>query len=55
LFANDIFRADFLYDSLLIEANIIRGAHQTGVEKLLFFGSSCIYPREAPRFPRKRC
>src|SRR5438094_652181 len=47
--ANNTFPADFLYDNLLIEANIIHAAHRTGVEKLLFFGSSCIYPREAPQ------
>jgi GDP-L-fucose synthase len=47
--ANDTFPADFLYDNLLIEANIIHAAYRTGVEKLLFFGSSCIYPREAPQ------
>src|SRR5215510_4261078 len=49
LYANDAFPADFLYDNLLIEANIIHAAYHTGVEKLLFFGSSCIYPREAPQ------
>src|SRR5262249_55926551 len=49
LYANDTFPADFLYDNLLIEANIIHAAYRTGVEKLLFFGSSCIYPREAPQ------
>jgi GDP-L-fucose synthase len=47
--ANDTFPADFLYDNLLIEANIIHAAYRTGVEKLLFFGSSCIYPRETPQ------
>jgi GDP-L-fucose synthase len=45
--ANSTFPADFLYDNLLIEANIIRAAHGANVEKLLFLGSSCIYPREA--------
>ena len=45
--ANDAFPADFLYDNLLIEANIIHAAYRTEVEKLVFFGSSCIYPREA--------
>jgi GDP-L-fucose synthase len=49
IYANDTFPADFLYDNLLIEANIIRAAYRTGVEKLMFFGSSCIYPREAPQ------
>ena len=45
--ANNVYPADFLYDNLLIESNIVRAAWQTGVEKLLFLGSSCIYPREA--------
>src|SRR5499427_3043817 len=49
LCANDAFPADFLFDNLLIEANIIHAAHRTGVEKLMFFGSSCIYPRLAPQ------
>ena len=39
--------ADFLYDNLMIEANVIHAAHEAGVEKLLFLGSSCIYPRDA--------
>ena len=47
--ANNAYPADFLYDNLAIETNIIRMAHRTGVEKLLFLGSSCIYPREAPQ------
>lgn len=41
--------ASFLYDNLMIEANIVAAARQTGVEKLLFLGSSCIYPRLAPQ------
>lgn len=45
--ANDTYRADFLYDNLMIEANIIRAAHENGVKKLLFLGSSCIYPKFA--------
>jgi GDP-L-fucose synthase len=45
--ANDTSPADFLYDNLMIEANIIRSAHDVGVEKLLFLGSSCIYPKFA--------
>src|SRR5262249_15232884 len=49
LYANDTFPADFLYDNLVIEANLIHAAYRIGVEKLLFFGSSCIYPREAPQ------
>ena len=39
--------AEFLYDNLMIEANIIHGAHKVGIEKLLFLGSSCIYPKLA--------
>jgi GDP-L-fucose synthase len=49
ILANDTAPAGFLYDNLMIEANIIHGAHKIGVEKLLFLGSSCIYPREAPQ------
>lgn len=49
ILANDSFPADFLYDNLMIEANIIEAAHQVGVEKLLFLGSSCIYPKLAPQ------
>lgn len=47
--ANNTFPAEFLYENLMIEANIIHAAHMIGVEKLLFLGSSCIYPREAPQ------
>ena len=47
--ANDTRPAEFLYDNLMIEANIINGASRTGVQKLLFLGSSCIYPRLAPQ------
>ena len=47
--ANNSFPADFLYDNLVIETNIIHTASQAGVQKLLFLGSSCIYPREAPQ------
>ncbi|MFV0513660.1 MAG: GDP-L-fucose synthase family protein [Jhaorihella sp.] len=45
--ANDSYPVDFLYDNLMIEANIIHAAHRAGVEKLLFLGSSCIYPKHA--------
>lgn len=47
ILANDSFPADFLYDNLMIEANIIEASHRVGVEKLLFLGSSCIYPKFA--------
>jgi len=45
--ANNVMRAEFLYDNLMIEANLIHAAHDVGVEKLLFLGSSCIYPKHA--------
>ncbi|MDA8699837.1 GDP-L-fucose synthase [Amylibacter sp.] len=45
--ANDNFPVDFLYENLMIEANIIHAAHQNKVERMLFLGSSCIYPRLA--------
>jgi GDP-L-fucose synthase len=47
--ANNTYPADFLYENLAIEANVIHGAHLAGVQSLLFLGSSCIYPREAPQ------
>jgi GDP-L-fucose synthase len=47
--ANDTYPADFIYDNLMMECNTIYAAHRAGVEKLLFLGSSCIYPREAPQ------
>ncbi|RYF90339.1 MAG: GDP-L-fucose synthase [Chitinophagaceae bacterium] len=47
--ANNTYRADFIYDNLLIEANIIHAAYIHKVEKLLFLGSSCIYPKHAPQ------
>ena len=45
--ANNIYRADFLYQNLMIEANLIHGAHLAGVQRLMFLGSSCIYPKLA--------
>jgi GDP-L-fucose synthase len=47
ILANDTFRAEFIYDNLMIEANIIHAAWRFGVKKLLFLGSSCIYPKFA--------
>lgn len=47
ILANDTYPADFLYENLIMEANVIRAAHDHGVEKLLFLGSSCIYPKLA--------
>jgi GDP-L-fucose synthase len=49
ILANDSFPADFLYDNLMIEANIIEAAHRSDVAKLMFLGSSCIYPKFAPQ------
>ena len=47
--ANNTFRAEFLYQNLMIESNVIHAAWRTGVERLLFLGSSCIYPRDCPQ------
>lgn len=47
--ANNIYRADFIYQNLMIEANLIDGAWRAGVEQLMFLGSSCIYPRDCPQ------
>ena len=47
ILANDTYRAEFLYDNLMIEANVIHAAYKSKVEKLLFLGSSCIYPKLA--------
>ena len=47
--ANNVYRADFLYQNLMIEANLIHAAHLAGVQRLMFLGSSCIYPRDCPQ------
>ena len=47
ILANNTFRAEFLYDNLMIETNVIHAAYQNKVKKLLFLGSSCIYPKIA--------
>lgn len=47
--ANNVYRADFLYDNLMIEANVIHQSYVQGVEKLLLLGSSCVYPKLAPQ------
>jgi GDP-L-fucose synthase len=49
ILANDTYPADFLYDNLMIEANVVEAARLAGVGKLLFLGSSCIYPKLAPQ------
>ena len=47
--ANNTYRADFIYENLMIEANVIHASYKHGVQKLLFLGSSCIYPKLAPQ------
>ena len=47
--ANNIYRAEFLYQNLMIEANIVHAAWQAGIKRMLFLGSSCIYPRDCPQ------
>ena len=47
--ANNTYPAEFIYDNLMVQANVIDAAYQNGVEKLLFLGSSCIYPKLAPQ------
>jgi len=49
ILANNTYRADFLYENLMIESNVIHQSHVLGVKKLLFLGSSCIYPKLAPQ------
>jgi GDP-L-fucose synthase len=49
IYANNTYRAEFIYDNLMIEANIIHAAYLNKVTKLLFLGSSCIYPKMAPQ------
>ncbi|HOT98169.1 MAG TPA: GDP-L-fucose synthase [bacterium] len=49
ILANNTFRAQFIYENLQIQANLIHAAHLSGVQKLLFLGSSCIYPKLAPQ------
>lgn len=49
IMANNLYRADFLYENLMIQSNVIHYAYATGVKKLLFLGSSCIYPKLAPQ------
>ncbi len=49
ILANDMLPAEFLYDNLMIETNVIHASYKAGVEKLMFLGSSCIYPKMAPQ------
>ena len=54
ILANHTYPADFIGDNLLIQQNVVRAAHRHGVAKLLFLGSSCIYPRDAPQPMREQ-
>ena len=47
--SNNIYRAEFIYDNIMIQSNVIQAAHEYGVKKLMFLGSSCIYPKLAPQ------
>ena len=49
IMANNVYRGEFLYDNLMIQSNIIHAAYNIGVKKLMFLGSSCIYPKMAPQ------
>jgi GDP-L-fucose synthase len=49
ILANNTYRAEFLYDNLMIQSNVIDAAYRSGVKKLMFLGSSCIYPKLAPQ------
>ena len=49
ILANNTYRAEFIYDNLMIESNLIHSAYKSGVKKLIFLGSSCIYPKLAPQ------
>jgi GDP-L-fucose synthase len=47
--SNDTYRAEFMYDNLMIQSNVIESSYRNGVKKLMFLGSSCIYPKMAPQ------
>src|ERR1700759_4801196 len=49
IMANNVYRGEFLYENLMIQNNTIDAAYRTGVKKLMFLGSSCIYPKMAPQ------
>ena len=49
ILANSTYRADFIYENIMIQSNVIHSAYATGVKKLMFLGSSCIYPKMAPQ------
>lgn len=47
--ANNTYPAEFIYDNLMVQCNVVHSAHKVGIQKLMFLGSSCIYPREVPQ------
>lgn len=49
ILANNTYRAEFIYDNIMIQSNVIEAAHRNGAKKLMFLGSSCIYPKLAPQ------
>jgi len=55
ILANNTYRAQFIYENMMIQNNLIHGAHEHKVEKLLFLGSSCIYPKLAPQPMKEEC
>ena len=55
IFANNTYPAQFIHENLAIELNVVHESHETGVERLLFLGSSCIYPRMAPQPMPESC
>ena len=55
ILANNTYRAEFIYDNLMIEANVIHASYLNNVEKLIFLGSSCIYPKFAPQPMKEEC
>jgi len=55
IYANDTYPADFIYNNLMIQNNVINAAYQNNVKRLLFLGSSCIYPKQAPQPMPESC
>lgn len=55
ILANSRYPADFMYDNMMMEMNVIRAAYENGIKKLMFIGSSCIYPRMAPQPMTEDC
>ena len=55
IMANNTYRADFIYENLMIQNNVIHSAYENKVKKLLFLGSTCIYPKEAPQPMKEDC